>query len=101
MYEKNIDTEAVAKLARLELSAEERQRLEREMREFADFAACLSRFSGDADLDGALSLDECGAREDEARSSEVRPDELLSLSASESNGYITVPITVGAQESGS
>ncbi len=98
MEYKNIDVKAIARLARLELDKTEEKRLEREMRQFDDFASCLSAFCcTDEEEYAAKPLAEC-TREDENLPSGVETEELISLSSGAKDGYISVPITVGKED---
>ena len=83
-----IDVRSIAALAKLKLSDSEAERLEREMRSFADFARSLDKY-GDKSYSHAV-IDEYG-REDNVS---PHSTDISGFSNSVSDGYITVPLTV-------
>ncbi len=88
MKEKSIDTAALALLARLELTDAEHQRMAREIGEFADFAAVLSSLDGAPKADACEPLEACNCR-----------DDVAALYAEKiADGYVSVPLTVGAEQ---
>ena len=93
MEREKIDVNAIAALARLEFSDEERIRLAAEMKEFDLFAACLDGTSGTEAIEKAMPLENCHAREDTHCPFE-HSREILNGAKSTYNGYITVPKTV-------
>jgi aspartyl/glutamyl-tRNA(Asn/Gln) amidotransferase C subunit len=98
MENRKIDVEAIARLARLDITETEKQRLEKEMLTFADFAVCLEKYGTCDDISDAPSVFECGAREDECLPYEFS-DRLLTLSAEVKDGCISVPITIDKEDS--
>jgi len=96
--DKKIDVCAISRLARLELCEGEAERLECEMRQFDEFAACLDSFCAEGIvIEDERALVSC-SRKDECLASNVRPEELIALSQGAKNGYISVPITVGKED---
>lgn len=88
MKKLSIDTASLARLARLELTEAEHERMARELGEFVEFAAVLSSFDGSFELEDCKSLEELRCREDQARAGDT----------SLARGYVTVPLTVEAEK---
>ncbi len=86
------DVYKIASLAKLELGADEARRMEKEMRQFAEYARSLDDFSGDCFPTSCV--------EERTRADEVG-DAKLDLSAFANgvtqDGYISVPLTVEAE----
>ena len=91
---KNIDIDSIARLSRLEFTAEEKERMLGELENFAGFAACLSAYELLPEIEGAEDMESCGAREDIFVPSAIGSHVLISQSEGESDGFIRVPITV-------
>ena len=98
MKNKEINATEIARLARLDITPEEKQRLEAEMSAFALFAACLDKYSAIDALTDTPCIHECGAREDIMVPFEISSEQLVGLSEGASGEYISVPITVGKED---
>ena len=98
MENKKIDVYAISRLARLDLDAAEAQRLEKEMRQFDDFADCLGELQeSNCQNDSFCALELC-SREDKYIPTDISSADIVLLSKGANGEYISVPITVGKED---
>ena len=89
---KKIDVYQIASLAKLELTADEAERMEAEIRQFAQYALSLEKFTQDS------FLAPCAEERTRADVSEENEIDISSFANGlTDDGYISVPLTVEAE----
>lgn len=97
MKNTDIDVLAVSRLAHLELTQKEMEHYEGELRALVEFTSCLSEYEKSED-DAIKERTVDALRADEPAENVATAEELLGLSKSIKDGYLSVPMTVSSDE---
>ncbi len=82
-----MDIESIAAMARLSLSDGEKQKIQRDIEDFSDFASILRTFSEGEQLDAC-----------HAEGVEALREDIAAERASIADGYICVPLTLEVEQ---
>lgn len=94
-FQEKINIDELAELSHLALTNEEKQRMEREICEFVEFARCLDSYAPNDDTQGGITL--ASLRDDVAAPSEYAQS-ITDASGNFENGLFVLPKVVKEEQ---